>query len=652
MIEWDKVIIMRKVHKKNAFEYEDNLSEEKVRKWPDYILWMALLVLSCIFCYFLFQLGMLTPQLFMIICVIILVIDLILLVLILKRTKNRWSRWVMRFFLVLLCIVFGIGSFTAGNTFASLEVITSRTESKVEVDLIVPVDSTIDKVTDLAQKKVGYSTLADASTTANAMSEINTQVNEVEYVDSNDYSAMYDDLLEGKLDAMLLPALRLNMLKEGHKDLDEKIRVVQQFESVRTIAKSASSSLDISKEPFVVYVAGIDEGDDPSADGRSDVNILVMVDPTTNSMTTVAVPRDSYVPNPALNNGSDKLTHLGNNGVDNSVLGLEETFGIEIDYYAKANFQSLIHIVDALGGIDVDVKIDFTEQDENRSFKKSDVITLKKGMQHLNGKEALAYSRHRKTEGYGNTGREQAQQQIIKAIMKKLTTPEGISKVNALMDVAKDYISTDIPLASIQRFISKQLEDVKPWTVSSVTLRDGADATLTTVSMPSLPLSCYLLAPQDITKVFNAYAGMFDTSKMKDFQFDLSQDPQPKIDYQVQQETSEYVITSADADRLSPYSVYYGLGREDSSSASRSEQYAQNNNVEVIVPVWEPSYTPEPEPEPVMPVEPEPVVPVEPTPVEPEPEPEPVDPVEPTPEPTPDPGTDTDTSANTETAGE
>lgn len=641
---------MRKVHNHKQLDRDNQMNDTKVRKWPDYILWIAVLLLSLVFCYFLFQLGMLTPQLFMIVCVIILVIDLILLVLILKRTKNRWSRWFMRLFLIFLAAVLGIGSFTADKTYDSLAEITSRTESKVKVDLIVPVDSSISQVKDLSKKQVGYSTLADASITANAMSEINTQVNEVEYVDSNDYSALYEDLLDGKLDAILLPALRLDMLKEGHKDLDEKIRVVQEFETVRTIARTSSSNLDISKEPFVVYVAGIDEGNDPSADGRSDVNILVMVDPTTNSMTTAAVPRDSYVPNPALNNGSDKLTHLGNNGVDNSVLGLEETFGIEIDYYAKANFQSLIHIVDALGGIDVDVKIDFTEQDENRSFKKKDLITLKKGMQHLNGKQALAYSRHRKTEGYGNTGREQAQQQIIKAIIKKLTTPEGISKVNALMDVAKEYIATDIPLSSIQRFISKQLEDVKPWTVGSITLRDGADATLTTVSMPSMPLSCYLLSPQDITKVFNAYAGMFDNSSMKDFSFDLSKEPEPKIAYQVKKETSEYLITSADAGSLSPYSVYYGLGREDSSSASRSEQWAQDYDVDVIVPEWTPPYV---DPEPIYPepIDPNPIdpEPIDPDPIDPDPiEPDPIDPDPIEPDPI-DPGTGSD--PNTETAG-
>ena len=161
--------------------------------------------------------------------------------------------------------------------------------------------------------------------------------------------------------------------------------------------------------------------------------------------------------------------------------------------YAKMNFQSLIHIVDALGGVKVDVKIDFSEQDENRSFKKQDKIYLKKGVQTLNGKEALAYSRHRKTEGYGNTGRENAQQQIIHAIMDKLTSPEGIAHINGVMNVAAQYVSTNIPLSSLQAFISKQLSDIKPWSVDSLTLKGGVDATLTTVSMPSLPVSCYLL---------------------------------------------------------------------------------------------------------------------------------------------------------------
>ena len=77
---------------------------------------------------------------------------------------------------------------------------------------------------------------------------------------------------------------------------------------------------------------------------------------------------------------------------------ISQFFGIPVDYYARVSFNSMIEIVDTIGGIDV-MGTDFCEQDENRSFKKDDLICLKKGEQHLDGKQALAYSRHRKTEG-------------------------------------------------------------------------------------------------------------------------------------------------------------------------------------------------------------------------------------------------------------
>ncbi len=301
---------------------------------------------------------MLTIQILVCICVILLLTDLILLILLLRRTQVRWTTWVWRVFAVIMSACLAFGSFTIYNTWNALSTITGSNASSatLKVDLLVPADSGVSKVTDLVRKKVGYSTRADETVVAYALNQISTQINEVEYVDYSDYSQLYDDLRDGTIDAMLLPATRYNLLQEQYKDLKKDTKAIAQYETTRTLTPTSNSALDISREPFVVYVAGIDAGDDPSIDGRSDVNILVMVDPVNNSMTTVSVPRDSYVPNPAYNNGSDKLTHLGNDGADNSILGLEEAFGIEIDYYAKVNFQSLIHIVDALGGVEVDAK--------------------------------------------------------------------------------------------------------------------------------------------------------------------------------------------------------------------------------------------------------------------------------------------------------
>lgn len=553
------------------------------KKWLDWIEWVLALAVTVFLLFCLYRLSMFELQIVLSIAGVLLAFVLILLILLIKRKSGGWKATLYRIVLLLYIAGAGFGAYTLNNTYVTLNDITSARQSVIQIDLLTKADSSLDSVEDFAKKKIGYSNHADSFASSAAMADINTQTATVEYVDMNDYQQLYEKLQAGEIDGLLIPHNRISLLREEYKSIEKDTKTIETFKAEREITP-VTSNIDISKEPFVVYVAGIDEGDDPSIDARSDVNILVMVDPQNNQMTTVSIPRDSYVPNPALENGSDKLTHLGNDGALNSMEGIEEAFGIDIDYYAKVNFQSLIHIVDALGGVDVDVKIDFNEQDENRSFKKSDKIYLKKGMQTLNGKEALAYARHRKTEGYGTTGRENAQQQIIQAIMKKLTTAEGISHINDLMNVASKYVATNMPLSAIQSFVSKQLRDVKPWSVDSITLKGGTDATLTTVSMPSLPLSCYLLSPGDIVKVYNAYQRMYDSSPMKNFAFNLSTNPQCTIKYPKDQSVSEFMITSAAADRLNPYSVYYGIDRVDSSNAGASEQRAQTNNIEIVVP--------------------------------------------------------------------
>ncbi len=301
------------------------------RKWPDFLLWGLATLLSVLFSLLLYQMGMLTIQILVCICVILLLTDLILLILLLRRTQVRWPTWVWRVFAVIMSACLAFGSFTIYNTWNALSTITGSNASSatLKVDLLVPADSGVSKVTDLVWKKVGYSTRADETVVAYALNQISTQINEVEYVDYSDYSQLYDDLRDGTIDAMLLPATRYNLLQEQYKDLKKDTKAIAQYETTRTLTPTSNSALDVSREPFVVYVAGIDAGDDPSIDGRSDVNILVMVDPVNNSMTTVSVPRDSYVPNPAYNNGSDKLTHLGNDGADNSILGWRKPSGLK-----------------------------------------------------------------------------------------------------------------------------------------------------------------------------------------------------------------------------------------------------------------------------------------------------------------------------------
>jgi LCP family protein required for cell wall assembly len=547
------------------------------QKWTpfriiDAVIALLLLIAFALLWYGLVQLGFFNVQLLALIGFIFLLIAAIFILLGLWP-KKAWLGWLWRVITVLILCASIFASYTLYNSYYLLQNITSQRATYVQVELFSLAGSKYETLADLEGATIGMSNAGDQTVISDVLSQLEEQVEDLSYKTYDDYYTLYEKLDEKEVDAILIPTNSLNILDEELENLEDKLQEIGTFEASRTTLTTTASDVDISKEPFVVYIAGIDSGDDPSFDTRSDVNILLMVDPVNRHITTVSVPRDSYVPNPAYYNGSDKLTHLGNEGVENSVYGLEETFGIPIDFYAKVNFDSLIAIVDALGGIDVDVKISFTEQDENRSFKKKDLITLEAGEQTLNGKEALAYSRHRKTAGYGTTGRENAQQQVIKAIISKLTSAEGIARINDVLAVASEYVYTNMPYSAIQNFIAMQLEDVQPWSVSSLTLKSGLDATLTTCSMPGVPLSCYLLSETDLKQVYNRYMAMFDDAEMSDFSFDLSDDPECEIEYAKEQEVSDYLITASDYYSLSSYRVYYGLyGSPDYEAAEEIEK--------------------------------------------------------------------------------
>ena len=140
------------------------------------------------------------------------------------------------------------------------------------------------------------------------------------------------------------------------------------------------------------------------------------------------------------------------------------------------------------------------------------------------GQQALAYSRHRKTKGYDNAGRERAQQRIIKAIINKLISANGLTKVNDLMDIAPNYIITNMPAEKIADFVSGELNELKPWTISSITSDNGVYEDLYVASLdPSLGVSnVYLFSRDEVHAVVNAYDAARRQLQMNSFTFNLN----------------------------------------------------------------------------------------------------------------------------------
>ena len=214
------------------------------------------------------------------------------------------------------------------------------------------------------------------------------------------------------------------------------------------------------QETFVLYLSGIDVYGDLDKVSRSDVNIIVVVNQTNRKILLVSTPRDYYVVLPGISGDKkDKLTHAGIYGVDVSRKTLEELYGVEIDYYARVNFSSLITIIDELGGLDV-----YCEQ----PFSFGNGKIMEPGIHHFNGKETLVFCRERYQFEDGDFQRGKNQEAVVTAIIQKLISPEVLLGDHKVFDHIRENLDMDVSREKLQELIGNELVAKDGWDITSV----------------------------------------------------------------------------------------------------------------------------------------------------------------------------------------
>lgn len=465
--------------------------------------------------------NMLPTKYMLILFVILLLLNIIAFIFMLKR-QPRIMSYVRRLVLVVICGAMLFVGNTLGAVQETLNQVTTNTSTTIKMSVIVPKSSNVTKLSELKNSIIGVQNTTDATSSKYMQTEMTKVLGPTfVYNEYADYSNMATEMVVlGKVDAMAISDSYLSMLNTNMENFKDSYRVIETY-SREEEASEIASAKNIDKEAFTVYITGMDELGSPDQNLRSDVNILLMINPTTNHIQMVSFPRDSYMPNMALNGLNDKLTHTGNYGADATVKTVENFLGIDIDFYAKVSFSSLIEIVDLIGGIEVDVELNFCEQDESRMG--SNQVCLDAGVQTLDGRHALGYSRHRHTEGYGTAGRERAQQRIISGIIKKIISPEGLANINGLIKAVPNYVLTNMPSKQITNFISSQISDIKPWTLSSTSIgSDGVNDTRITSYSPDYPQDVYLYDPSEIERVLYSYQQNMQSFNMSNISFDMS----------------------------------------------------------------------------------------------------------------------------------
>lgn len=223
----------------------------------------------------------------------------------------------------------------------------------------------------------------------------------------------------------------------------------------------AALNVEVTEKPFNIYITGIDQWEEEKGYDleRSDVNMILTVNPVSKQILLTSIPRDAYV---KLHTAQqmDKLTHTGIYGVEETLKTVEDWMGIDINYYVKMNFTAARDIINAMGGIRVYSPVEFDSSLRDYHYEK--------GWNDLGGREALFFARERHAFEGQDAIRVENQQRVVEAMIKKMTSSTTLlTKYGDVMDAAGDNLSTNMSADEIRSLVKMQITELSTWDMKS-----------------------------------------------------------------------------------------------------------------------------------------------------------------------------------------
>ena len=299
------------------------------------------------------------------------------------------------------------------------------------------------------------------------------------------YTSLIEGLFNGESNAVIMSAANLNVVSEIIEDFSDRTKIIHKIE-YKVKNEQEVGSIDVTEQPFNIYLSGIDVYGDINVVSRSDVNMVITVNPKNHEILLTSIPRDYYVQLSGTTGYKDKLTHAGLYGINMSINTIEDLLDTEIDYYVRLNFTAVINLVDAIGGIEVFSDKSLTTYGSG--------CNIPYGTVKLNGECALAYSRERYAYVDGDRHRIRNQQDVIKAIVNKvMSSTTLITKYNQILKSMENSFQTNIPSDSIYDLINKQLSSMPSWKIYNYSL-NGTDSSNYTYSFGEELL--YVMEPE------------------------------------------------------------------------------------------------------------------------------------------------------------
>lgn len=416
------------------------------------------------------------------------------------RKKSLWATGAILVLIVVLLL--GLASFYIYRTVTMLNTITNTTVGVSDVGIYVRADDPAQALEDARDYRFGILEIQDRENTDKVVALLEeTYGGEIAVIPCDGIAKLVEELLLGEnVDAIILNTSYFDLMREmeGMENISTGLRLLHlcQVETVvelpteppteppTDVPTEAPTQAQDTLPVFCVYLSGNDEYGSISAKGRSDVNILAVVNPNTRQVLLASTPRDYYIELPFYGGVMDKLTHAGIYGLETSYYALENLYDVDIDYYFRVNFSGFQDIIDALDGITVFSDYEFTSIDG---------YYFNYGENELDGLHALHFARERKSFPDGDNQRGKNQMKVIEAVIDKAISPTLLTRFNSIMESLEGSFMTDMPYDLMAQIVRDQLENGGAWNVVSESVSGYGEYR----DCYSLPFEASVMIPYD-----------------------------------------------------------------------------------------------------------------------------------------------------------
>ena len=444
---------------------------KKRRKLRKHLISNIASVIMLVLCGFLvFQLAKLDVlpfTYFIIIAALFVLWSLIVFFFHIKNKKHKFTQVISTILVIAMFFTTAFGNYIVAKVPNMLDKLTSLTDiSEENISVYVMKDKKMKTIQDLDRSVLGTMENIDPIGTKEMMKSLKKEKINMQTKDYDSILEMVQALYDGKVSSIALNANYLELLNEypAFKNFEKETRRVHAVEFTKGQALEIEKQNEFNTlipKPFTIFISGNDQEGELSKDAideslRSDANILLTFNPKTGTILMTSVPRDYYLEIAAdgYEGSYDKLTHTGLLGVGTTAKTIEESLGIDIDYVVRVNFSSMIQLVDAMGGIDIHVSEQIAEEAKGVVPESgTDLSEIHAGKCHLNGRQALDFSRERYCFTDGDVQRVRNQQTVMKAIIDKLMKPSTMLRYGKILDTIGDVVRTNMPSTLMKHII-------------------------------------------------------------------------------------------------------------------------------------------------------------------------------------------------------